>query len=183
MSLQNTKLKGKPGQFTEQGFTATQFASAADKAAFANKMTRFILGGFQQGSFNKKMYQHLSNMFGHIAHYDIHGFYQTWFSDTEACLRWVENMTNNWLVGIGDPKYTWSDVEKVLVRWVQDNKVAMQLETLNKAEEKAGDLALLQHLQEKYAREEVPAMDTPVEILVEIDPAPAKVEAAQMSLF
>jgi len=183
MSLENTKLKGKPGQFTDQGFTATQFASATDKATFANKMTRFILGGFQVSSFNKKMYQHLSNMFGHIAHYDIHGFYQTWFSDAKACCRWVENMTNNWLVGIGDPKYTWSDVEKALVEWIKDNQIAVQLDEINTAEERAGELALLQHLQEKYAAEEVPAMDTPLEIVVEIDPAPAKVEAAQMSLF
>jgi len=183
MSLGNTKLKGKPGQFTDQDFTATQFASTADKAAFANKMIRFILGGFQQSSFNKKMYQHLSNMFGHIAHYDINGFYFEWFEDTEKCLRWVENMTNNWLVGLGDPKYTWSDVEKALVQWVKANQIAMQLDEINKAEERAGELALLQHLQEKYATEEVPTMDTPVEIVVEIDPALAKVEAAQMSLF
>ena len=177
------KLNGIASEFQMQDFTPTKWATADEKAKIANKMTKFVLGGFQQSSFNKKMYQHLSNMFGHIAHYDINGFYQTWFSDTEACLRWVENMTNNWLVGIGDPKYTWSDVEKVLVRWVQDNQVATQLETLNKTEAKAGDLALLQYLQEKYAREEVPAMDTPVEILVEIGPALAKVEAAQMSLF
>jgi hypothetical protein len=183
MSLGNTKLKGKPGHFTGQDFTATQFASAADKAAFTNKMTRFILGGFQQGSFHKKMYQHLSNMFGHIAHYNIHGFYCEWFEDIDKCFRWVENMANNWLVGIGDPKYTWSDVEKALVQWIKDNQIAMQLDELNRAEERAGDLALLQRLQEKYAMEDISAMDPPVEIVVEIDPVSAKIEAAQMSLF
>jgi len=182
MAIQ-AKLKGTASEFQMKDFTPTKWATAEEKAKIANKMTRFILGGFQQGSFNKKMYQHLSNMFGHIAHYDINGFYQTWFSNTEACLRWVKNMTNNWLVGIGDPKYTWSDVEKALVQWVKDNQIAIQLDGINKAEEQAGDLALLQHLQEKYAREEIPAMDTPLEIVVEIDPAPAKVETAQMSLF
>jgi len=177
------KLNGIASEFQMQDFTPTKWATADEKAKIANKMTRFILGGFQQGSFNKKMYQHLSNMFGHIAHYDINGFYFEWFEDTEKCLRWVENMTNNWLVGLGDPKHTWSDVEKALVQWVKANQIAMQLDEINNAKERAGELALLQHLQEKYATEEVPAMDTPVEIVVEIDPALAKVEAAQMSLF
>jgi len=177
------KLNGTPGKFQTQDFTPTQWATAEEKARIANKLTRFILGGFQQGSFTKAMYQRLSNMFGHIAHYNIHGFYFEWFEATDKCLRWVKNMTNNWLVGIGDPKYTWSDVEKVLVQWVKDNQITIQLDEINDAEERASDLAVLQHLQEKYAREEVPAMDTPVEIAVEIDPASAKVEAAQMSLF
>jgi len=177
------KLNGIASEFQMQDFTPTKWASADEKARVANKMTKFILGGFQQGSFNKKMYQHLSNMFGHIAHYDINGFYFEWFEDTEKCLRWVENMTNNWLVGLGDPRYTWSDVEKALVQWSKDNQIAMQLDEINRAEERAGELALLQHLQEKYATEEVPAMDTPVDLVVEIDPALTKFEAAQMSLL
>jgi len=78
------KLKGTASKFQTQDFTPTQWATAEEKAKIANKMTRFILGGFQQGSFTKAMYQRLSNMFCHIAHYNINGFYENWFSDIKA---------------------------------------------------------------------------------------------------
>ena len=57
------KLKGTPGNFTETDFTATKFATAEEKARIANKLTRFILGGFKQNSFSKAMYTRLSNMY------------------------------------------------------------------------------------------------------------------------
>ena len=113
-----------------EDFTPTKWATAEEKAKTANKLTRFILGGFQQASFTKGMYQRLSNMFGHIAHYDINGFYNTWFIDSKSCRDWAEHVTGSWLSGIGDPKFTWSDVERSLIQWMQDNQIAEQLDEL-----------------------------------------------------
>ena len=72
------KLKGIPGQFQGSSFAATKWNTAEDKARLANKLTKLILNGFQLRSFTKDMYKRLSMMFGHIAEYDIHGFYHVW---------------------------------------------------------------------------------------------------------
>jgi len=145
------KLNGKAGAFRAEDFTPTKWATADEKAKVANRLTRFILGGFQQGSFRKGMYKRLSNMFGHIAHYDIHGFYSTWFGDVGSCRDWVEHVTSGWLSGIGDPKFTWSDAEKALVRWLKDNHIAEQLEGLYQLGVEQKELAVLHALQQKYA--------------------------------
>ena len=61
------KLSGKPVEFTAQDFTATNFATAEDKAKWVNKFRKFILGGFQRNSFKKEVYKQLHHMFGHCA--------------------------------------------------------------------------------------------------------------------
>jgi hypothetical protein len=76
------KLSGKPAQFTAKDFTTTNFATAEDKAKWANRFTKFILGGFQRNSFKKETYKQLHHMFGHCAEYDLDGFYDIWFEDT-----------------------------------------------------------------------------------------------------
>lgn len=176
------KLMGKAGEFRAEDFTPTKWATAEEKAKIANKLTRFILGGFRQGSFTKAMYQRLSNMFGHIAHYDINGFYTTWFTDIKACRDWTEHITSNWLSGIGDPKFTWSDVEKVLIQWMNDNHIAEQLDELYRLDVERKELALLHALQRKHTPQEVlPPVDEGSLVLVEM---PASQPADhQLSLF
>ena len=105
------KLSGKPAEFTAKDFASTNFATAEDKAKWANKFTKFILGGFQRNSFKKEIYKQLHHMFGHCAEYDLDGFYCTWFGDTSKCLHWVETVATTWLAGLGQPQFTWSDVE------------------------------------------------------------------------
>lgn len=149
------KLKGKAGQFRGEEFTPTKWATADEKAKIANRLTRFVLGGFQQGAFTSRMYQRLSTMFGHIAHYDIHGFYGTWFADIRCCRDWAEHITGSWLSGIGDPAFTWSDVERALMQWMKDNQIAEQLGELSRLDVEQEELALLDTLQQKYAPPQV----------------------------
>jgi len=176
------KLTGNPSEFQARDFTPTEWAAAEEKAKIANKMTRFILCGFQQGSFTKAMYQRLSNMFGHIAHYNINGFYDKWFSDIEACRDWAEHITGSWLSGMGDPRFTWSDVEKALIQWVKDNQIAEQLDEFYQADIEQKELALLHALQRKHApQESLPQVDEVTLVPVEI---PASQTAdRQLSLF
>src|SRR2546430_207118 len=58
-----------------------------------------------------------SHCFGHIAHYDIDGFYDTWFTRDKHRLGFLRN-TLSW-VCFGDPKFTYSDVERVIQQEVR----------------------------------------------------------------
>lgn len=111
-------------------YTADQFTSyereypdghgtAADKAKFANKLVRFIDSGFKETLFTRYLYRNLSNCFGHIAHYDIHGFYSTWFSDSTSRCEWFHHVLTHPVYG--DPEFTFVDVEKVIREYVMDN--------------------------------------------------------------
>jgi hypothetical protein len=123
------KLKGTPAKFQASHFTSTKWNTAEDKARLANKLTKFILNGFQQACFTKEMYKRLSMMFGHIAEYDLHNFYQVWFKDDSDCLRWAENVMRGGVLGfvVGDPAWTWSDVEKAIQKWIIQNEIVEQL--------------------------------------------------------
>ena len=123
------KLQGTPGQFEPSDFTATKWNTADDKARMANKITKFILNGFQRPSFTKEVYTRMSCMFGHIAEYNIHGFYTTWFEDDTTCLKWAENVMHGGVLGfvVGDPAWTWSDVEKAIQKWIAENHIVEQI--------------------------------------------------------
>jgi len=144
------KLHGKPAEFTVKDFTDTSFATADGKAKWANKFTKFILGGFQRNSFKKEIYQQLHNMFGHCAEYDINGFYYRWFEDTQKCLHWLETVTTTWLAGIGQPQFTWSDVEIKLVHWIRNNNIHDQVAGYLRAETEQKERAMLKVLQDRY---------------------------------
>jgi hypothetical protein len=57
------------GPFDASQFVATEWNSAADKAAFGNTYLHFIESGWKRSLFTKGFYQRLSNCFSHIAHY------------------------------------------------------------------------------------------------------------------
>jgi len=144
------KFHGNTAEFTVKDFTDTSFATAEGKAKWANKFTKFILAGFQRNSFKKEIYQQLHNMFGHCAEYDINGFYYTWFEDTYKCLHWVETVATTWLAGIGQPQFTWSDVEIKVVQWVRDNNIHDQIARYLQAETEQKERATLKVLQNRY---------------------------------
>ena len=182
------KLNGKPAEFTAKDFTATNFATAEDKTKWANKFTKFILGGFQRNSFKKEIYKQVQHMFGHCAEYDLDGFHFTWFEDIYKCLHWVETITTTWLAGIGQPQFTWSDVEIKLVQWIRDNNIHDQIAGYLQAETEQKERATLKFLQDRYgvvpianAAEtgELTADPTPVQIEI---PVPVQ-EIGQMRLF
>ena len=126
------KLKGTPSDYQASQFTPTKWHSAEEKARMTNKFTKFILNGFQQPSFTKEMYKRLSTMFGHIAEYDIQGFYAVWLKDDAACLKWAENVGKGGVLGfiVGDPAWTWSDVEKALQEWIRENRIVEQIQRI-----------------------------------------------------
>ena len=126
--------------FTAAMFTPTKFDTAADKAKFANHLVRFVHSDFNRNLFPKWFYNRLSMTFGHIAHFNINGFYGVHFASDGARLDWLRLVAN--APAFGDPAYTYSDVERALAAWVKDSglipgyveRIAAARETAERAE-------------------------------------------------
>lgn len=102
-------------KFTEDQFVATKWDSTKDKVKFANHFVRFVESGFKHSLFYKWFYTRLSMCCGHIAHYDQNGFYDEWFVRREDKTSFIERWATQAIYG--DPKCTYSDVERVLKNW------------------------------------------------------------------
>jgi hypothetical protein len=126
--------------FTASQFTPTQWDSADDKAWFAIHFVKFVTSGFEQKHFTDRFYRRLSNTFGHIAHYNRHGFWVTYFTTTEDKLRFLEITLGH--PCYGDSEWTYSDVERALQSWLTDEgtveafrqKFAVEKETAERAQ-------------------------------------------------
>ena len=134
--------------FENVTFTPTQFTTAAEKRAFAEKLAAFVLGGFKEKSFSQKLYKTLRNCFSHIAEYDRAGFYSVWFSDTRAQLDWVVNAMRQG--GYGDPAFTHSDVEKAFRTFLEKHDVQYKLTRKISAELMAAEQAQYAALKSKF---------------------------------
>jgi len=182
------KLNGKPAEFTAKDFTATNFATAEDKAKWANKFTKFILGGLQRSAFKKEIYKQIQHMFGHCAEYDLNGFYLTWFEDTCKCLHWTGTVATSWLVGIGQPQFTWSDVEVKVIQWIRDNNIHDQIAGYLQAETEQKERAMLKVLQNRYCAVSIThtvetGEQAAVSIPVQIEISAPVQELGQLKLF
>lgn len=134
--------------FTENQFTATQWDTAAGKANFCNRFVRFVKSGYERTIFTKDFYTRLSMMFGHIANYNIHGFYETFFTTPQGRVDFARHTQNAHCYG--DPTFTWSDAEKLLKQWAVENRMLeTEIQNLNEAVEKK-ERAQLAHLKSKY---------------------------------
>jgi hypothetical protein len=134
--------------FTDDQFTPTKFNTAEDKASFANAFVQFVESGFDQRRFTDKLYRRLSNTFGHIAHFNRLGFWETFFTTTGDKVRFLEIVLS--YPCYGDPAWTFSDVERALQSWLAvDGRLAKYRNRL--AEEiEAGERAELERLRTKF---------------------------------
>lgn len=139
-------------RFMPDQFTATQHSTTHDKAQFANRLTRFIESGFAPSHFTKPLYNRLSMTFGHIAHYNMAGFYCVWFVSPEDQLKWLEYVERGGAYGLnGDPEFTYSDVEKVIAEWVRASGRIEKLRKGVQQDVEDQERAELVRLQRKYA--------------------------------
>ena len=102
--------------FRAAQFVPTEWATAADKASFANAFVRFVENGFRSPDFTPEFYNRVSNTFGHIAHFDRRTFYQRFFTTASDKLNFVRQTAE--FVPFGQPAYTFCDVERALTKWV-----------------------------------------------------------------
>jgi len=113
--------------FTPDKFTPTKWDTADKKAAFARQFIKFVQSDFAKSTFPKAFYQRLSMTFGHIAHYNLHGFFETFFTTTQDKVRFLRQTLAH--TCYGDPAWTYSDVERALQTWLRENDVLAKYET------------------------------------------------------
>ena len=106
-------------------FTETKFNSASDKAAFGLQFLKFVASDFAQAGFTNKFYNRLNKTFGHIAHYNRDGFFQTHFSDTASKINFLK-MTMAYPC-YGEPIFTFCDVESEIQKRLLQSGVFHEL--------------------------------------------------------
>lgn len=113
--------------FNEKQFTSTEHTPAKQKAEFANRLATFVLNGFPAGEFTNLLYTKLSNCFGHIAHYNREGFYGVWFATPEKQAAFIKHTLDR--KPVGDPKFTFVDVEAAFQEWLKAQNIQIAVET------------------------------------------------------
>ena len=167
--------------FSAEEFTPTQWSTAQDKATFGNHFFRFIESGWKQTLFTRGFYNRLSNCFGHIAHYDLHGFYghgspRTRFASAFCGIPCASAC-------YGDPGYTFSDVERAIKAELRRRPLVDQYEARVAAAVRSRELAQLERLQAKYGTAPAsPVVPQPVELSY-VPLGQPQPPATQISLF
>lgn len=164
------------GHFSSTQFTATQFDSAEVKAAFGNHFLRFVRSGFERSLFTKAFYNRLSMCFSHIAHSDLCTFYETWFADDEARLRFLLHTLR--FPCYGDPKFTYSDVEREIQRAIHRTTLVTEYQLRVETATRSREMAQLERLQAKYGGDSIASIPVAT-IAVPAEPAP-RVEIAEL---
>ncbi len=80
-------------------FKDVQFMTAVQKRQVLNNWKTFLKYGMQKRHFTKTLYNHLHLHCGFIAHYNIHGFYSTYFesaADTAEFFSQLCSPSNYW---------------------------------------------------------------------------------------
>jgi len=129
-------------------YTATKHSTVEDKNNFKKQFIRFVENGFKWGDFTNDFYHRLMTCFGHIAHFNRAGFHAYWFQSSEAQLRWVEHIIE--YVPVGDPAFTFSDVETDLRKWLWESGLLERMEADKNVATEAAERAELARLQAKY---------------------------------
>ncbi len=129
-------------------YTPTKWNTAEDKAKFVEHFMKFVEKDFPQRLFTKKFYARLSNTFGHIAHYNDLGFWETFFTTTADKIRFLE-MTLN-ANCCGDPEYTFCDAEREIQRRLIEMGVLEQLKARYTDELYNAEYDLYQKLKKKF---------------------------------
>lgn len=174
------------GLFTPDQFTATQFDSAEVKAAFGNHFLHFVHSEFNRSLFRKAFYNRLSMCFSHIAHYNLAGFYDVWFTDDESRLNFLHHTLSS--PCHGDPAYTYSDVEREIQRYILTTSLVRQYELRVAAAVRSREINQMEQLQAKYlasqpAANNISRMPVPAQRVPRLPIAESTSEPVQTSLF
>ena len=76
-------------------FTDVEFMTAKEKELVLKNWETFFKYGLQRKRFTKRLYDHLHLHCGFIAHYNIHGFYSTYFEAGQDTQRFFEHFCNH----------------------------------------------------------------------------------------
>lgn len=136
------------GPFFPSEFVPTKFSAAKDKADFGNTFLHFIESEWVRTAFTKSFYNRLSMCFGHIAHYDLTNFYQTWFTSDADRLEFLRH-TLSWPCW-GDPEYTFCDVERTIQQEILKRNYLARYELRAAEALRSREMEALVRLEAKY---------------------------------
>ena len=134
--------------FTAEQFTPTKWDDGQTKANFARQFVKFVESDFDQRLFSQAFYRRLSMTFGHIAHFNRQGFFETFFTTTADKVRFLRMTLAH--PCFGDPAFTYSDVERALQSWLRETEILAKYEQRFADEMEAGERAELARLKAKY---------------------------------
>ena len=89
-----------------------KFMTAQEKEKVLRNWESFLSSGCSKTMFTKALYHHLINHCSFIAHYDINGFYSTYFEEGEDTARFLSQFDNS----NGIPK----SIEYGMLYWYTD---------------------------------------------------------------
>ena len=84
LTLNDLAQSRGPGQLHD-----SKFMSSAEKSKVLKHWEMFLRGGLEKKYFTEALYKHLINHCSFIAHYDIHGFYATYFESGDDTLHFL----------------------------------------------------------------------------------------------
>ena len=104
-------------------FKDSEFMTAREKRLVLANWKRFLKHGLKEKHFTRRLYNHLHLHLGYIAHYNIGGFYATYFecgADTiEFFKRFCDAASNSWAVDYKDLNTAMLDVYKTYQRRIE----------------------------------------------------------------
>ena len=120
-------------------FKDSHFLMAQEKYQIAKHFQRFVKNGFKPNDFLKRVYEHLHLHCGFIAHYNINGFYQTYFNGSKSDLRtFAEHFVNpEKLMPFGDTYNNYAvsgeyeDINKVIADILLENNILEMIQNEN----------------------------------------------------
>lgn len=71
-----------------------EFMSAKEKQKVLRHWRQFLQSGLSKDKFTKDLYHHLTLHCSFIAHYDLHGFYSTYFEEGDDMVRFLSQFDN-----------------------------------------------------------------------------------------
>ncbi len=152
LTLNDLAQSRGPGQLHD-----SKFMSAAEKSKVLKHWEIFLRSGLEKDKFTKDLYHHLINHCMFIAHYDIHGFYDTYFESGDTTLdflsqfdtrgneipRSIEYGMTYWLT---DEDYHDVNTEMCRIAW----RYMPTLELKAKNDQRHADLAQAELLLKKH---------------------------------
>jgi hypothetical protein len=142
------------GPLLPSEFVPTKFSSARDKADFGNSLLHFIESEWAPALFTKSFYNRLSMCFGHIAHIDRMGFYETWFTSDADRLKFLRH-TLDWPCW-GAPEFTFCDVERAIQQEVRKRNYLARYELRAAEAVSSNEMEILKQLEAKYRTNALP---------------------------
>lgn len=107
-------------------FVDAEFMTAREKQLVVKNWKTFLKNGLQQKYFTRRLYQHLHLHCGFIAHYNIQGFYTTYFeggADTERFFEQFCGHVTCW--GAGD----YHDLNAAMLEFYREYEAGIMAKT------------------------------------------------------